>query len=461
MDALWALGGFVVGVVAACLLMRQTQKPLEARFNDVKEQLSSRDSDIKNLAAKLEAAQLETADMRAKNQGLVCQIEERDAAHEQRIEELKTARIELSNQFKALSGEALAKSTEQLVSQAEEVLKRYREAAEGDDEARKKEIESLLQPVKENLQKMDVQNREMELLREGAYKALLDQVGSLRDQQAGLTKETTRLVKALQDPGSAGSWGEMVLERVVEMAGLDGYWNYLTQDTHVTEDGKQRPDMVISLPGGRSLIIDSKAPMRSYVTALETEDENTKMSLLIDHAKKLLDHAKEMKRRDYSKHIQSAPDFIVLFVPSESAYRIAAEKRPGLFEEASELNVLITTPMALLPLLKAVAYGWQQEKLAQSARQLQRDAAQLYDRVCKIATDYVQLGKALSAAGKKYNEMGATLESRVLPAARKFKEHGVQASTDVAIVEHLEFTPRPLQSPELAQGEVVSLPGFE
>ena len=461
MDALWALGGLIVGVGMTWFLMRQAQKPVEARFEDIKGQLSARDEEIKSIAGKLENAQNELSASRAQNQGLLAQVQERDAAHEQRMEELRSARAELSNEFKALSGEALQKSTEQLVLQAEEVLKRYKETAEGDDENRKKEIEGMLKPLKENLLRLDEQNQQMERHRAGAYKELMEQVGSLKEQQAGLTKETTRLVKALQDPGSAGSWGEMVLERVVEMAGLDGYWSYLTQETVETEDGKQRPDMVVQLPGGRALIIDSKAPMRSYVAALETEDEATKASLLVDHASKLLNHAREMKRRDYSKQFQGAADFVVLFVPSESAYRMAIDTRPGLFEEASDFNVLIATPMALLPLLKAVAYGWQQEKLAQSAKQLQTDAAQLYDRICKIAADYVQLGRALQTAGKKYNEMGATLESRVLPAARKFKDHGVQTNTEMAAVEPIEFAPRPLQSPELATDNVVALPGLE
>lgn len=461
METAWAFAGLVVGALMSFLLMRQVQKPVEARLNDALERLRLQEAEQREIIQKLEVAQTELSDSNATIQGLRTKLEERDNAHEQRLAAYKSAEDQLKDTFKALSGDALEQSTKQLLAQSEEVLKRFKDTNDGDEAARKLEIENMLRPVRDNLEKLDEHNQRMERHRQGAYQELMKEVVLLKDGQTGLTRETTRLVKALQDPGSAGSWGEMVLERVVEMAGLDGYWSYLTQETIETEDGRQRPDMVISLPGGRSLIVDSKAPMRSYVTALETEDDNQKAALLIDHAKKLLDHAKELRRRDYSKSVDSAPDFVVLFVPSESAYRSAIEKRPGLFEEASELNVLIATPMALLPLLKAVAYGWQQEKLALSARKLQADAAQLYDRVCKLADHYTKLGRALRDAGRRYNDLGATLESRVLPAARKFKDHGVQTSSHLAAIEPLDFAPRPLNSAELSPNGGMVLPGMD
>lgn len=444
------------------LLSRQVQKPFEARFQDLKDQLDARAAEARAAMAKLECAQIELSESRAQNEGLLSKIEERDSAHAQRMEELKNARLELSNEFKALSGEALKASSEQLVAQAEEVLKRYREAAEGDDESRKKEIESLLNPVRDNLQKLDEQNQQMERHRVGAYRELIEQVSSLKVQQAGLTKETTRLVKALQDPGTAGDWGEVALERVVEKAGLEEYVSFVTQATLEGDDGRARPDMIVHLPGDRCLIIDSKAPMRSYIEALETEDETIKQTFLTDHANKLLGHAKDLKKRDYPRLVGKAPDFVVLFVGSEAAYHAAHIARKTLNEEVWDCNVVLSSPNSLLGLLRAVNYGWQQEKLAASAKELQADAAQLYERISKIANDYVNLGRALSAATRKFNEMGATLESRVLPAARKFKEHGVQSNSELAVIEPIEFSPRPLQSPELASRRATSaLPGLE
>ncbi len=452
MEGIWAVVGFLLGGGVVFLLLIQSRKALEARTLEDRERLKATEQRQAELSQQLEECQKELAEAQAQAREVRAMLDERDKAHEQRLVEVKSAREEFANQFKALSGTALAETTKQFLDQAEQVLKTYRESAEGDREAQRKEVEALLNPMKETLKSLDDQNKEMEKNRDTAYGAVLRQLQAINEQQSTLKTETSRLVKALQDPGSAGSWGEMVLERVVELAGLEGYWNYVTQETVTTDDGRQRPDMVIQLPGGRSLIIDSKAPMRSYLTALDTEDGPAKEALLADHASKLLQHARELKRRDYSKLIDTAPDFVVLFVPSESAYRVAVEKRPALFEEASDFNVVIATPMALLPLLKAIAYGWQQERLALSAKQLQADAATLYDRICKIALDYVQLGKALSAAGKKYNEMGGTLESRVLPAARKFKDHGVQSNNEIAAIEPIEFSPRPLQAAEFDQG---------
>lgn len=461
MDIFIGLIGLVVGTVVTSILMRQAQKPSELRLADALERERLADEEKRMMMAKIEEKEESLRSSLSTNESLRATLAERDAAHERQIESYRQAEVQMKDAFKALSGDALENSTKQLIAQAEEVLKRYTEKVEGDDQARRKEIEGLLKPVKENLDRLDNQNQQMERHRQGAYKELSEQLRALNDQQSTLKTETGRLVKALQDPGSGGSWGEMVLERVVEMAGLQEYSSYETQLTLDSDESRQRLDMIIRLPGERTLIIDSKAPMRSYVTALETDDESTKEALLIDHAHKLLGHCKELKKRDYSKTLQTTPDFVVLFVPSESAYRVAVERRPALFEEAHENNVVIATPTTLLALLKAVAYGWKQETLATSARELQRDAALLYDRVCKMTEHYVNLGKALSAAGRKYNEMGGALESRVLPAARRFKEHGVPTNNLLAVVEPVEFDPRPLQSAEFVNGPAVVLPGLE
>lgn len=461
MELLFALGGLILGVTGCAVFMKMAQRPTEVRLEEALERVRSLDEERKSVLARLDEREASLTAALASNEGLRATLTERDSAHEQRLESYRSAEEQLKNAFQALSGDALEKSTKQLVAQAEEVLKRYAERAEGDSDTRRKEIEGLLKPVKENLERLDHQNQQMERHRQGAYQELSEQLRALTDQNSTLKTETGRLVKALQDPGSGGSWGEMVLERVVEMAGLQEHSSYETQLTLDGDDGRQRLDMIIKLPGERSLIIDSKVPMRSYVTALETEDEAAREALLNDHAHKLLAHCKELKKRDYSKAVQTTPDFVVLFVPSESAYRVAVERRPALFEEAHENNVVIATPTTLLALLKAVAYGWKQETLAMSARELQRDAAQLYDRVCKMTEHYVNMGKALNAAARKYNDMGAALESRVLPAARRFKDHGVPTNNILAIVEPIEFDPRPLQSAEFVNGPAVPLPGLD
>ena len=207
--------------------------------------------------------------------------------------------------------------------------------------------------------------------------------------------------------------------------------------------------MIVRLPGERVLIIDSKAPLRAYMDGLESADEEMRATFFRAHAGKLYDHAKELKKRDYSKR-DGAADFTVMFIPSESAFRTAVESRPALIEECMDCNVVVATPTTLLALLRAVNYGWRQERLASMAHEVQKDGALLYERIVKIVGDYVKLGNALKQAGTAYNEFGSSLETRVLPAARRFKENGVQTNKDMAVIEPLEFGPRPLQSSELA-----------
>ncbi len=405
------------------------------------QELADRDARVADLAETVAA-------YREAEAKLQTTLEERERALEDQRRTLESAEARLTDTFKALSGDALKESSEELRKTAGQILDHFKTAAEGDLTQRQKAIDELLRPVRERLQVLDDHNQAMERRRQGAYQELLEQVKALNDQQLGLTKETNRLVKALQDPGSAGQWGEMVLERVVEMAGLEEHVAFTTQESHATEQGKQRPDMTVHLPGRRTLVLDSKAPMRSYVEALNTEDGEKQGALLRDHAKKLLEHARDLKRRDYTKTLDTAPDFVVLFVPSEAAFRAALEHRPMLMEEAMECNVVLASPLSLLSLLRLASHSWRQERLAENARQLVKDAQDLYDRIGVVADKYNSLGKNLGLANKAFNEMGRSMETRLLPAARRFKAAGVTSTEDVALIGPLDVAPISLSSPE-------------
>ncbi|HXH62122.1 MAG TPA: DNA recombination protein RmuC, partial [Fimbriimonadaceae bacterium] len=340
MEAVWGLVGVVLGALGVYFIV---VPGFRAR------------------AAANEQAVLEKTKLEERIKGL-------EEKHAERIQAYEDAEAAMKDTFDAIS-----------LKNLQEALKQHKEMSEGDIEQRKRSIQQMLEPFKERLQEIEGHNKEMEKSRSEAYGELLNQIKTLGEQQTGLTKETNRLVKALQDPGSAGSWGEMVLERVVEMAGLQEHYVYDQQSTAHSDDGDQRPDMIVSLPGGRTLVIDSKAPMRAYMDGLETPDEETRSTYFRAHGGKLYDHAKELKRRDYSKR-DGAPDFTVMFVPSESAFRTAVEARPSLIEECMECNVVIATPTTLLALLRAVNYGWRQERLAQLAQEVQKDGALLYER---------------------------------------------------------------------------------
>lgn len=386
--------------------------------------------------------QFETEKARLQSQMKAAQ----DNLEEQKIL-LREAEFKFKDAFTALSSEALKSSQDQFLKSSQEILKQYTEGAKNEFGKKSEEFGKLLDPLKEKLGELDKQNQEMEKSRASAYSELKQQVTQLSSQQVDLTKETSRLVKALQDPGTAGSWGEMLLEKVVEMAGLPEGIIFELQESTNTEEGRQRPDMAIRLPGDRCLIVDSKAPLKGYLDALESEDETIKAGLLKELPRKLLGHAQELKKRSYDKRVET-PDFTVMFIPSESAFRVALEQRPGLIEEVIDLRVIMATPSTMLALLKVVAYGWRQDKLTQTAKDVQEQAQKLYETLVTLMSHYEKLGKALNNAGKAYNEFGASLNSRVVPAARKFKDLGLSGKNEVAESDLIEFSPRPLSAPD-------------
>lgn len=373
---------------------------------------------------------------------------------EEKKAEFAELEVKLKDAFTALSTEALKSSQDQFLKSSQEILKQYTEGAKNEFGKKSEEFGKLLDPLKEKLGELDKQNQEMEKSRASAYSELKQQVTQLSSQQVDLTKETSRLVKALQDPGTAGSWGEMLLEKVVEMAGLPEGIIFELQESTTTEEGRQRPDMAIRLPGDRCLIVDSKAPLKGYLDALESEDETIKAGLLKELPRKLLGHAQELKKRSYDKRVET-PDFTVMFIPSESAFRVALEQRPGLIEEVIDLRVIMATPSTMLALLKVVAYGWRQDKLTQTAKQVQEQAQELYERVVVLMGHYKSMGKALTSAGKAYNEFGASLNSRVVPAARKFKELGLSGKNEIPESELIEFAPKPLTAPDFKETDAL------
>lgn len=464
MDAISALLGAAAGLLIGAAIIYILLRPkLDQALRDrdlATQEATNRANQITQLEIQLNQTQNELKTVTETHQNLqleyrayVSQQEERERQalkKEQEFKELlENADQRLQDAFKTLSTQALDNTAKSFLTNAEQVLKTYQVTAEADLKDRKESIEKLLDPVQKNLERLELFNQSLETKRTTAYSELKTHLEDLVLQQATLKTETTRLVRALQDSGTAGTWGEVVLERVVQLAGLDKHIAYDTQTQMTDSDGnRQRPDMVVNLPNSRSIVIDSKAPMKSYIEALESTDENTRQTLLIDHAAKLAGHVKELKRRDYSR-FESAPDFTVLFVPSESAFRAAIEARPSLIEDAMGDKVVLATPTTLLALLRAVNYGWKQEQFALEARQVQAEGKKLYESLATLSSHYSDLGKSLGQAVTRFNAFGASLESTVLPAARKFKELGVASNKEVAPTTQLEGNPKTLTKPEL------------
>ncbi|MBA4293508.1 hypothetical protein C0431_11135 [bacterium] len=375
---------------------------------------------------------------------IVSESDERDRAHMREVEKLEAMETKLKETFENLSNKALTESREEFLKQSKQVLERYREADDELAKTKRAEIEKILMPVQGELKKLEEFNRSIEDRR-------LAENASLKDQLVALTSGTGKLISALQGSGSAGKWGEVQLKRIVELAGMQDKIDYVAQESLAGSEGAQRPDMQVFLPGGRTMIIDSKVPIQD-LDEIEAVDEDGRKVLAQGIAAKVMDYAKGLNRRDYSK-LESAPDFVVMFIASESAFRMAVEGRPGLIEDVMHLNVVVASPSTLLPMLKAVNYGWRQENLAKEARNIQQWGKDLYDALVVMKGHYDDLGRKINAVGSSYNKFGGSLDRTVIPKARKMAEAGLPVKDgeilDTAVV---EFSER-----ELRAGDFVAL----
>jgi DNA recombination protein RmuC len=370
---------------------------------------------------------------------------ERQAAQEKQAL-LERAEARLTDTFKALSTDALKGASEQFLHLAKSTLASQTEEAKGEIEKRKTAIETLVKPVAESLGKFELRIGEIEKIREGAYSELKEQVRALGEGQLGLQKETASLVKALRQPTGRGQWGEMQLRRVVELAGMQEHCDFTTQMTTTSDEGKRlRPDLVVKLPGGKTIVVDSKTPMDAYLNALEASDDAERDRFLGQHAQQVRTHIKQLSSKKYTEQFEDTPEFTVLFLPSESFFSAALNSDPGLIESGVNEGVILATPTTLIALLKAVAYGWRQESLALNAKEISALGRTMHERLGKLAEHFSKLGNSLDNAVDHYNKAIGSYETRVMTSARKFEE--LKAAPEGASLPDLDIidkTTRPL-----------------
>ncbi len=395
----------------AALISKLTEIEVKARgaentIAELRNQLQERSEEIKKLSEQLKSEQAAkiTAETR---------LEETQKNLEEQKRLLDEAAQKLKDTFNALSSEALKSNNQAFLDLARKTMENYISEAKGDLGKRQEAIDLMIKPLKESLQRYENQIREIEGARQGAYAGLTIYLNDLRGTQERLQKEATALVSALKTPQVRGRWGEITLRRVVEIAGMSKYCDFVEQPSVETEE--------------RTVIVDAKVPLKAYMEAVETSEDDKKKILLLQHTQAVKNHMKDLSSKAYWNQFNPTPEFVVLFLPGESFFSAALEQDRNLIEDAIASRVILASPTTLISLLRTVAYGWQQQQVAENSKRIWETGKELFDRICKFAEYIGDIGKGLNTAIKSYNSAIGSWESRVMPGMRKLKELGASA----------------------------------
>ena len=423
---------------AARLELEKRAAGLDSTATELKKQNDSLQQDLRVSQKRIEDEQRlrATAEKDAESQRA-------NLAEQRRL--LDDAQVRLREAFQSLAGEVLKSSNNQFMELAKSKFDSLQKEAEGDLEQRKIAIQSMVDPLQTAVKNLHLEVSRVESARQEAYGSLRSEVQLLNATSKELREETGGLVSSLKQPQVKGKWGELTLRRAVELAGMSPHCDFEEQQSVDTEEGRLRPDLIVHLPGGTQIVVDAKVPLHAALKVVSANSDVEYREALIQHAALIRNHINGLSSKEYWKQFEPTPEFVVLFVPGESFFSAALEQDRTLIEDAIEKRVVLASPTTLIALLRAIAYGWKQQLVAENAERIKDLGKELYDRVVKFAEHLSDIAKGLERASKAYNNAVASFDSRLIPSARKFREMGV-GSEDVPQIEPIETFPRPLLS---------------
>lgn len=379
-----------------------------------------------------------TQRLREENIQLQAALEAERRAASERAGAFEQARLQLADSFAKLASEALKHNTGEFLKLAQENLKQFHVQAQGELIQREKAVENLVKPIVQALEKTEQQIRIVEKERQAHFGVLSQQIQALAESHRLLQGETRNLVQALRRPEVRGQWGEMTLKRLAELAGMVEHCDFSEQVQVRTEDGALRPDMVVRLPDGRDIVVDAKAPLDAYLAAVEAGDDESRQRELVRHGRQVRERVRQLAAKAYWSQFERSPDFVVLFIPGDQFLSAALDVDRSLLEDALAQKVVLATPTSLVALLRAVAYGWRQQALAENAQRIREVGEELYGRLATFSEYLAKLGKSLETSVGHYNKAVGSFDTRVLPGARKFAEMGVNAKKELETPDQVE-----------------------
>ena len=384
---------------------------------------------------KLSELQVQVTELNAK-------LENEHSNHLEKQKSLEKDRENLNESFAALASKALKHNSDEFLKLAEQNLKQFQISANSELDKKEQSFAGLVKPIREALDKTEKQVREMEKERKEAYGSLKQHLELMSRDQAQLQSETRNLVQALRRPEVRGQWGEMTLKRLAELAGMVQHCDFYEQESVNTDEGRLRPDMIIRMPGQRAVVVDAKAPLDAYMSAVEASDDKSREEFLIRHTKNVRERIRELSAKSYWSQFKDTPDFAVLFIPGDQFLSSALERDPSLLEDAMSQQIILATPSSFVALLRAVAFGWRQEVLADNADKIRSLGVTLYERLSAFSGHLSNIGNSLSKSVEHFNKAVGSFDSRVLPSAKRFTEMGISAKKEIKEPDQVEMIAR-------------------